>query len=189
MKYYYDDHSNAKLNLIVGLIIAFVCTAVFAISNIKRVDDFGIYYFILACMIVFFVISLIGVTTAFIAYFSNKTKSAKHRYIVDNGNLYNANITGVAYFHSKALLSAITGSTHSCELIITYNNKCFKTGGLKYTKTFTFLLENSEKLKAYPIPIRVYIKDNQIYADLTTARFDENHFNNTNNIMYEFINR
>lgn len=187
LKYYYEDNRNAKGSLRGGLILAIAGTFLFAISNKSKVDRVGILSFAIECVALFFVIFSIGVVVALINYIINRCYHTKHKTIIESGRLCNAEITGVSYKRNP--FSVVTGARFSCELSITYEPDLFRVTGLETNDGFAFLLKYAEQLENHPIPIRAYIKDKNIYADLSTAKLDNKHFENSSDIMYDMVDR
>lgn len=187
LEYYYDNNKNAKQSMRSGLILAIVCTFVFTMSNKSKIEHVGILSFAIQCIAIFFVIFSIGVVVALINYIINRCYHTKNKNTIEKGKLCNAKITGVSY--KRNFFSVATGVMLSCELSITYEPDLFRVTGLKMNDGFAFLLKHAEQLEDHPIPIRAYIQDKNIYADLSTVKLDNDYFENSSNIMYDIVDR
>ncbi len=185
LEYYYETNKNAKSSLRGGFILAIILTVIFIISRNNRIEYIGLFSFIIECTAFFLLLFSVYSAVALINYIINSIRRSKDKSVRELGQMCTAYITGAT--RKKDYLSTFTGATTICELSITHEADLFRVTGLTLNDGFLFLLKHTEELESYPIPVRAYIKGRQIYVDLTTAKLDENHFNNTTNILYDLI--
>ncbi len=91
----------------------------------------------------------------------DSTYKAKHQKIKRNGKSATGYIYDIHYINDRKLIN------YMIEVIV--NGKTFEIGGLLNNEAFNHIYENKHKLRFIPIPVTVYLYNDNIYIDLSSA--------------------